>query len=223
VKFYIDSELRGAEQMVCGANERDYHIIGFSVINFNDERFADLSAVRAGDACPCCGEPLSVRKGMEVGHIFQLGTKYSEPMGATFLDENGKAQPFQMGSYGIGVSRLVAVAVESSHDERGIIWPRQIAPFELSIIISNHKDADICAFASEIYEKCLARGVRVLLDDRAERFGVKMNDYELMGFPHALIIGKGLSSGKVEWIDRRGLAKSEISVDEIWSKIEQMD
>ena len=222
VEFYIDKELEGESQMICGANERDYHFVGVSVSSFNAERFKDLTAVKAGDKCPCCGGNLSVSKGIEVGHIFKLGTKYSEPMGATFLDENGTAKPFSLGCYGIGVSRLVAVAVEASHDEKGIIWNETLAPFKFEIIISNLKDEEGVKFAQELYESLRAAGVSVLLDDRNERFGVKMNEFELMGFPYAVIVGKGLAEGTVELVTRGGLVKETVKASEILARLKSL-
>lgn len=222
IEFYIDKELEGERQMICGANERDYHFVGVSVSSFNADRFKDLTAVKAGDKCPCCGGNLSVSKGIEVGHIFKLGTKYSEPMGATFLDENGKAKPFIMGCYGIGVSRLVAVAVEASHDEKGIIWSETLAPFKFEIIVSNLKDEEGVKFAQELYESLRAAGVSVLLDDRNERFGVKMNDFELMGFPYAVIVGKWLAEGTVELVTRDGLTKETVKVGEILARLKSL-
>ena len=222
IEFYIDKELRGESQMICGANERDYHFVGVSVSSFNAERFKDLTAVKAGDKCPCCGGNLSVSKGIEVGHIFKLGTKYSEPMGATFLDENGKAKPFIMGCYGIGVSRLVAVAVEASHDEKGIIWNETLTPFKFEIIISNLKDEEGVKFAQGLYESLRVAGVSVLLDDRNERFGVKMNDFELMGFPYAVIVGKGLAEGTVELVTRGGLVKETVKASEILARLKSL-
>ena len=222
VEFYIDNELRGESQMICGANERDYHFVGVSVSSFNAERFKDLTAVKAGDKCPCCGGNLSVSKGIEVGHIFKLGTKYSEPMGATFLDENGKAKAFIMGCYGIGVSRLVAVAVEASHDEKGIIWNETLAPFKFEIIVSNLKDEEGVKFAQELYESLRAAGVSVLLDDRNERFGVKMSEFELMGFPYAVIVGKGLAEGTIELVTRDGLVKETLKASEILARIKSL-
>jgi len=222
IEFYIDKELEGERQMICGANERDYHFVGVSVSSFNADRFKDLTAVKAGDKCPCCGGNLSVSKGIEVGHIFKLGTKYSEPMGATFLDENGKAKPFIMGCYGIGVSRLVAVAVEAKHDEKGIIWNETLAPFKFEIIISNLKDEEGVKFAQELYENLRAAGVSVLLDDRNERFGVKMNDFELMGFPYAVIVGKGLAEGTVELVTRDGLVKETVKASEILARLKSL-
>ena len=222
VEFYIDKELEGETQMICGANERDYHFVGVSVSSFNAERFKDLTAVKAGDKCPCCGGNLSVSKGIEVGHIFKLGTKYSEPMGATFLDENGKAKPFIMGCYGIGVSRLVAVAVEASHDEKGIIWNETLAPFKFEIIVSNLKDDEGVKFAQGLYESLRAAGVSVLLDDRNERFGVKMSEFELMGFPYAVIVGKGLAEGTVELVTRGGLVKETVKASEILARLKSL-
>ena len=222
VEFYIDKELEGERQMICGANERDYHFVGVSVSSFNAERFKDLTAVKAGDKCPCCGGNLSVSKGIEVGHIFKLGTKYSEPMGATFLDENGKAKPFIMGCYGIGVSRLVAVAVEASHDEKGIIWNETLAPFKFKIIVSNLKDEEGVKFAQGLYEDLRGAGVSVLLDDRNERFGVKMSEFELMGFPYAVIVGKGLAEGTVELVTRGGLTKETVKSSEILARLKSL-
>ena len=222
VEFYIDKELRGESQMICGANERDYHFVGVSVSSFNAERFKDLTAVKAGDKCPCCGGNLSVSKGIEVGHIFKLGTKYSEPMGATFLDENGKAKPFIMGCYGIGVSRLVAVAVEASHDEKGIIWNETLTPFKFEIIVSNLKDEEGVKFAQGLYDDLRKAGVSVLLDDRNERFGVKMSEFELMGFPYAVIVGKGLAEGTVELVTRGGLVKETVKSSEILARLKSL-
>ena len=218
-EFYIDKELENAREMICGANEENYHFIGCNVVSFKAERFKDLIAVQEGDKCPCCGAKLDKTKGIEVGHIFKLGQKYSDPMNAKFLDENGKSVPFFMGCYGIGVSRLVAVAIESSHDEKGCIWNKEISPFALEIIISNAKDEQICKFANELYEKCQNLGINALLDDRNERFGVKMNDYELMGFPYAVLVGKGLANGEVEFITRANLEKQSVSVDKILNLI----
>lgn len=221
VKFFIDNELKGASQMIAGANEAEYHFVGVSVSGFNDDRFKDLIAVAKGDKCACCGGELDVSKGIEVGHIFQLGDKYSKAMNATFLDENGKAKPYIMGCYGIGVSRLMAVMIEASHDERGCVWKKECAPFEATIIISNLKDEQGVKFATELYESARAAGIDVLLDDRNERFGVKMNDFELIGVPFAILVGKGLADGKVEFITRDGLSKAEIAASEALAKLKE--
>ncbi|CZE47857.1 proline--tRNA ligase [Campylobacter geochelonis] len=219
--FFIDNELKGAKQMICGANEAGYHTIGFNVTSFKDERFKDLIAVQEGDRCPYCDGILHKTKGIEVGHIFQLGQKYSKAMNATFLDINGKSQPFYMGCYGIGVSRLVAVVIESSHDEKGCVWTRQTAPFELEIIISNLKDEAQVEFATTLYEKCQNLGIKTLLDDRNERFGVKMSEFELLGFPYAVLVGKSLNDREVELITRDGLIKEKVSIKDIEEKIKE--
>ena len=208
--------------MLLGANEKDYHLIGIEVVNLNENRFKDLVQVKENDICACCGGRLYLSKGIEVGHIFKLGQKYSKPMNATFLDEKGKAVPFYMGSYGIGVSRLVAVAVEASFDEKGIVWNKILSPFALVIIVSNVKDKVACEFANGIYEKMQALNIRVLLDDRDERFGVKINDFELMGFCYALIIGKGLEKGEVELVKRENLEKNVFKKDEILDKLKEV-
>lgn len=219
VKFFIDNELKGAHNMICGANETDYHFVGVSVSGFNEERFKDLVKVKEGDKCPVCGGNLKLSKGIEVGHIFQLGDKYSAAMNATYLDENGKAKPFIMGCYGIGISRLIAVMIEASHDEKGCIWKKECAPFDVEIIISNLKDEDGVKFAFELYESLKKAGVSVIIDDRNERFGVKMNDFELIGFPFALLVGKEFANGKVEFITRDGLSKEAIGKDDAFRKI----
>ena len=154
-----------------------------------------------------------------MGHIYQLVTRYSEALNATFLDRNGKAQPFVMGTYGIGVSRLVAVVIEQHHDDKGCIWTEETTPFEVMIIISNIKDDAQREYAEALYETLQKSGKRVLLDDRNERFGFKMSDFELFGFPKAVIVGKGLKEGKVEIVDRKTLQKEEASVDEVTSKL----
>ncbi|MBF0901149.1 MAG: proline--tRNA ligase [Campylobacter concisus] len=221
VKFFIDNELRGANNMICGANEKDYHFVGVSVSGFNEERFKDLVKVKEGDKCPVCGGNLKLSKGIEVGHIFQLGDKYSAAMNATYLDENGKAKPFLMGCYGIGISRLIAVMIEASHDEKGCIWKKECAPFDVEIIISNLKDEAGVKFAFELYESLKKAGVSVIIDDRNERFGVKMNDFELIGFPYALLVGKEFANGKVEFITRDGLSKEAIGADDAFRKIKE--
>ena len=177
--------------------------------------YADISAVKEGDVCSSCGGTLRYTKGIEAGHIFQLGTQYSEPLGANFLDENGKAQPMVMGTYGIGVSRLLAAIIEQNHDDKGCIWTKESAPFDLQIIISNIKDEGQVTLGERLYESMLAKGVDVLLDERKDRFGAKMKDYELIGVPHGVVIGKKLADGIVEFISRDGMVKEEVSADAI--------
>lgn len=220
VDFYIDRELENETNMIIGANKKDYHLVGINVINLNKERFKDLAAVKEHDLCPKCQHKLKQSKGIEVGHIFKLGNKYSKAMNASYLDENGKAQFFTMGCYGMGVSRLVAVAIEASHDEKGCIWNKTLAPFVLDIIVSNIKDTKAMEFAEQIYTHF--KDKEILFDDRNERFGVKINDFELMGFPYALVIGKGLESDEVELIHRNTLEKQVLKTQEVISHLEKI-
>jgi prolyl-tRNA synthetase len=222
INFYIDSELKEEKNLICGANEHEYHNVGMSMVNFNESRYKDLVEVSAGDKCSCCGATLGVTKGIEVGHIFQLGQKYAAAMDATFLDENGKAQAFYMGCYGVGVSRLVAVMIEAGNDEKGCIWNLQTAPFALDIIVSNVKNEEELAFGEKLYNSFKQSGIEVILDDRKDRFGPKIKDFELIGFPYALIVGKGLKDSQVELVNRKTLEKTTLHVDEVESKIKEL-
>ncbi|WP_457562234.1 proline--tRNA ligase [Caminibacter pacificus] len=226
VKYVIDDDLRMAEELVCGANKKDYHIKGAGLLDANLlgnlTIYRDIAAVKEGDKCPKCGAPLRITKGIEVGHIFKLGTVYSEPMNATFLDENGKAKPFIMGCYGIGVSRLIAAAIEQNHDDKGIIWPKEIAPFVVDIIVGDVKKTEQLEFAEKLYEDLQKAGVKVMLDDRAERFGPKIADFELVGFPVGVIVGKKLKDGKVEVRDRKTGEKFEVEAGEAFEKVMEL-
>ncbi|MEF3191640.1 MAG: proline--tRNA ligase, partial [Campylobacterales bacterium] len=208
VRFVVDEELKGRFGMVGGANKVDYHLDGIAIEAAGDDIvFADLIAVQPGDACPCCGAPLEYSKGIEVGHIFQLGERYSAPLEAKFLDQHGKARPFVMGTYGIGVSRLMAAIIEQCHDERGCQWPLSVAPYHVAIIVSNIKDEAQQAYAADLYSALKESGIEVLWDDRDERFGVKMADFELIGIPYGIIVGKNLAEGSVELLRRSDLSK----------------
>jgi len=223
VKYVIDDDLRMAEELVCGANKKDYHIKGAGLLDANLlgnlTVYRDISAVKEGDKCPHCGAPLKITKGIEVGHIFKLGTVYSEPMGAVFLDENGKAKPFIMGCYGIGVSRLIAAAIEQNHDDKGIIWTKEIAPFLVDIIIGDVKKEAQTTYAYDLYKKLNEAGIKTILDDRTERFGPKIADFELVGFPVCVIVGKKLKDGKVEIRNRKSAEKFEVEADRAFEKI----
>ena len=211
-KVVFDEELKGAKNLICGGNREDYHLIGADLAHFEDALFVDIKEVKEGDECPKCGAALQIKKGIEVGHIFQLGTRYSDALNATFLDKDGKARPFVMGTYGIGVSRLIAAAIEQNHDDRGCIWPKEIAPFSVDIIVSNTKEKEQLDFAEELYDFLRQEGVEVILDDRPERFGPKIKDFELIGFPYGVIVGKGLRDGKVQVVDRKTLEKEDVDI-----------
>ena len=216
----VDSELENSQGMVCGGNEDNFHFINVDLKVIENIKYFDLIAVKEEDTCACCGGKLSYTKGIEAGHIFQLGDKYSKAMNATFLDENGKAKPFIMGCYGVGVSRLVAAVIEQNHDEKGCIWTKSTTPFMVDIIVSNSKNEDEKNMGEKIYEELKASNVEVILDDRINaRFGFKIGDFELLGFPYAIIIGKKLLDGIVEIVDRKTLLKTEVKIEEVVSKI----
>ncbi len=214
VTLVWDQSLKDATKMICGANEEGYHYTGLDLDN-HDADFEDIVAVQEGDLCQQCGEKLRYTKGIEVGHIFQLGTRYSEPLGATFLDENGKSKPMEMGTYGIGVSRLLAAIIEQHHDDKGCIWTKESAPFEVYILVSNIKNEEQVLLAEKLYEELRSHGIDVLIDDRKDRFGAKIKDFELIGIPYAVVFGKKLSDGEVELITREGLKKETIPVTQI--------
>ena len=202
----VDETAMRMHNAVSGANEADFHYMNVNPKrDFGAVTVADIRLVEEGDACPVCEQGhLHIGRGIEAGQIFALGTKYSEAMGATFLDEAGKAQPMQMGCYGIGVGRTMAAAIEQNHDEHGIIWPRAIAPYEVVVVAVNAKVEEQLAYAEAIYEELRAAGIDVLLDDRRERAGVKFNDCDLIGYPVRIAVGpKTIENGSIEVKVRR--------------------
>jgi prolyl-tRNA synthetase len=207
-----DNELKNETGMIGGANRDGLHIGGVEV--GENRAFADLIVIRDGDICPSCGGRLVYRSGIEVGHIFQLGTRYSEPLNARFLDENGKMKPFVMGTYGIGVSRLIAATIEFSHDEKGCVWSESIAPFLVYLIVGNVKEEAQKSAAEAIYSQLLHEKIETIYDDRTAGFGAKMNDFELIGIPFALIVGKNIAQGYAEIVIRKSAEKVKISVNE---------
>ena len=214
VKVVADRDVAAMADWICGANVPDFHITG---VNWGrdlpePELVADLRNVVAGDASPDGKGVLAIERGIEVGHVFYLGTKYSKPMGATFLDEGGKPQFLEMGCYGIGITRLPAAAIEQNHDERGIIWPDAIAPFTVVVCpIGMDRSAEVKTAAVALYEELLAAGVDVLLDDRGERPGAMFADWELIGVPHRVVISdRGLKEGEVEYQHRRQTAATKV-------------
>lgn len=214
VRLVVDREVAILADWVCGANEADFHVTG---VNWGrdlpePELVADIRNVVAGDSSPDGKGVLAIERGIEVGHVFYLGTKYSQAMNATFLGENGKPQFLEMGCYGIGITRLPAAAIEQNHDERGIIWPDAIAPFTVVICpISPDRFPDVKAAADKLHDELLAAGVDVILDDRNERPGAMFADWELIGVPHRVTIGdRGLKEGQLEYQHRRDAASSKI-------------
>ncbi|NPA49375.1 MAG: proline--tRNA ligase [Thermodesulfobacteria bacterium] len=210
-----DKAVAGLKNFVTGANEEDAHYVNVNhPRDFKIEAFFDLRNVTEGDLCPRCGKPLELTRGIEVGHVFKLGTKYSEAMGATFLDREGKERPFVMGCYGIGVSRTVAAAIEQNHDENGIIWPLALAPFHAALLTLG-ADSDLLQASERLYQALWESGVEVLWDERDERPGVKFKDADLIGLPYRVVLGKKFKSeGKVEIKPRRGGETLMLSPDE---------
>lgn len=205
IKIIADETVKDMKNFVVGINETDKHLVGANISDLNlpsDVQYTDIRLVQAGELCPQCGKPLFVTKGIEVGNIFKLGTKYSKPMNAVYLDKNGKSHPYVMGCYGIGISRTAAAAVEAHYDEHGIKWPISIAPYHVVIVPVNIQDELQMKTAEKMYEELLKAGVEVVLDDRDERAGVKFKDADLIGFPYRVTVGKTITEGLVEYKTR---------------------
>lgn len=217
VRILADPALKGRLGMTTGANEDDWHYKGVDVSRDIDvTQWAELRAITTGETCVECGHSLELWKGIEVGHIFKLGTKYSEAFGAYVQDEDGESRPIIMGSYGIGVERGMAAVVEANHDENGIIWPVSVAPFEVVITVVRVDDEQTRAVAEDLYNKLEGAGIDVLLDDRVERPGVKFADSELIGIPYRITVGpRGVAEGVVELTERRGLEKENVALGEV--------
>jgi prolyl-tRNA synthetase len=220
VKIVADREVAVMADWICGANEAGFHMTG---VNWGRDLpepvlVADLRNVLEGDPSPDGKGPLSIERGIEVGHVFVLGTKYSKPMNATFLDENGKPQFLEMGCYGIGITRLPAAAIEQNHDERGIIWPDALAPFTVVICpIGMDRSEDVKLAAGKLHDELLAAGVDALLDDRGERPGAMFADWELIGIPHRVVISdRGLKEGQLEYQHRRDAAATKVPAGEVF-------
>jgi prolyl-tRNA synthetase len=219
VKIVADNSVKGLSNAVTGANKKDYHVTGVNEgRDFSPETYADLRFVKRGDKCAKCGKELVFSRGIEVGHTFKLGYKYSKAMKANYLDEAGKENLMVMGCYGIGVSRIVAATIEQSNDENGIIWPLALAPYQVSIVPINYADEQTKKVADEIYKKLVDAGVEVVMDERDERAGMKFKDADLIGIPWRITIGeKNLKDNKVELKARRDGQKESklISVEAI--------
>ena len=216
-KIIFDLSAKGMKNFVMGINQVDKHKVG---CNFKEEHdFTDVSLVKAGEKCPKCGKPLYITRGIEVGNIFQLGTKYSKPMNATYTDENGENKPFIMGCYGIGITRTAAAAIEKHHDDFGIIWPLAIAPYHCVVVPVNIQEEEQKRIAEDIYKKLSALSIEVVLDDRNDRAGVKFKDADLIGFPYRITVGKTIKDGLVEFKTRQTGEVITITPDEAVNKI----
>ncbi len=219
-----DEGLRGRRNMTTGANKDDHHLRGVDVErDIVVDRWAELRTVGSGEKCPSCDAGiLEVYKAMEIGHIFKLGTKYSKSMGATVLTQEGKEVPIVMGSYGIGVERIMTAAVEQNHDGDGIIWPKTISPFDVVITVTNMKDDALRHAGEGLYQDLHRAGLNVLLDDREDRAGVKFKDADLIGIPYRITLGKKVSDGLVELFDRKSRTSEDVKLTEIVARIQNL-
>jgi prolyl-tRNA synthetase len=224
LRIIADMGLKGRRNMTTGANKDDHHLRGVNLErDIQVDEWADLRTVTSGEACPHCeAGVLEVFKAMEIGHIFKLGTKYSESMGATVLTKDGKPVPIMMGSYGIGVERIITAAVEQNHDDNGIIWPRTLAPFHVVVTITNVKDEKLREAGNELYRDLQNAGLDVLLDDRDERAGVKFKDADLIGIPYRITLGKKLADGMVELFDRRTKQSEDAKLDDVVERVQKL-
>lgn len=215
--------MRDTPNLVAGANKPGYHLKNVNVDrDFQADLVADIASAWEGAPCPVCGSPMKAARGIEVGNIFQLGTRYTEKMGATYLDKDGKAQPVVMGSYGIGIGRNAAAVVEQRHDERGIIWPVSIAPYHVSLL-SLGKDAEVIEATDRLYDELQEAGVEVLYDDRTDRPGVKFTDAELIGNPIRLSISKRtLEASEVELRLRTESESEMVPMDQIVDRVQSI-
>jgi prolyl-tRNA synthetase len=216
VTIFADPSIRGRVNWVTGANQPDVHVTGANLDrDFRVDRWEDLVQIRKGDRCPVDGGKLHIGRSIVAGHIYQLGTYYSEPLEATYQAEDGSQRPYVMGSYGIGISRIMAAAVEQNHDDAGMIWPKQLAPFEVAVIMANADAPAVTEHAERIYAELTERGIEAVLDDREERAGVKFADADLVGYPIQVVIGsRGIESGTVDLKVRSTGARSQAPLAE---------
>ena len=224
IRIVCDASLKGTRNWVSGANAIGYHYTGIEPgRDFEADAWEDLVTVVAGDPCPKCSRPLKAARGIEVSQVFQLGTKYSEAMGATFMDEDGKEKPLIMGCYGVGVSRTLAAIVEQHNDEHGIIWPVSVAPYEVSVIPLDPKKEDCARACEDIVSALENAGIEVVVDDRKERPGVKFADNDLMGFPYQIVLGnRGIKNGTCELKDRAKGEREDVALEDVASRVAEL-
>ena len=224
LRIVADSALKNRRNMTTGANKDDHHLRGVDISrDIPVDEWFDLRTVESGEGCPRCETGvLQVFKGMEIGHIFKLGTKYSASMGATVLNQEGKEVPIIMGSYGIGVERIISAAVEQNHDDDGIIWPKSLAPFDVVVTITNMKQDELRHAGEKLYNELKGAGLEVLLDDRDERAGVKFKDADLIGVPYRITIGKKVAEGLVELFDRRTKRSEDVKIGDVAMHVQRL-
>lgn len=224
ILIIADEGLRSRRNMTTGANKDDHHLRGVDIArDIKVDRWAELRTVASGESCPRCDSGiLEVFKAMEIGHIFKLGTKYSKSMGASVLTPEGKEVPIVMGSYGIGVERIMSAAIEQNHDADGIIWPKSLAPFDVVVTITNMKEDSLREAGEKLYKDLVRAGLEVLLDDREERAGVKFKDADLIGIPYRITVGKKIADGLVELFERRAKTTEDVRLDEVVPRIQRL-
>jgi len=222
IPIIIDHEVSNMKNFLVGANKTNYHYINVNLNDFEIHKQADISNVLEGDSCPCCGGKLYFKKGIEIGNTFKLGTKYSESLGLTYLDEENKSHPVVMGCYGIGIGRILAAIIEQNHDDNGIILPMNIAPYQVSIVLINDKDEKQLLIANEIYENLINNGIEVILDNRNERPGVKFKDMDLIGIPIRITIGKKVQENQVELKLRNETESIDINIEDIYEVVSKI-
>lgn len=222
IPVIMDNGIKKMKNFIVGANESDYHYKNVNIEDFNVEKVADIRNVQEHDICPNCGQGhLVFKKGVEVGNTFKLGTKYSESLGLNYSDENNELKPVVMGCYGIGIERMIAAIVEQNHDEKGIIWPMNIAPYQVCIVLISDKDEKQKEVANDLYNKLNELGIDTILDDRKERPGVKFNDMDLIGIPIRITVGKKIEDNKVEFKMRNSQEVEEVEIENIIQKVEE--
>ncbi len=221
-KIVIDNEVKTMHNFVVGANKTDHHYINVNLSDFEVFASGDIINIEEGDICPCCGGNIYFKKGIEVGNIFNLGTKYSESLGLYYLDENNKQVPVDMGCYGIGTARCMSAIIEQNNDDKGIVWPISVAPYTVGIVLIDSKNEGMNEAANNLYNKLNDLGIDTLLDDRNERAGVKFNDMDLIGLPIRITVGKKINDGMVELKTRDGKIDEDVSSDDVINKISEL-
>lgn len=219
IRIIADHEVAQGRNLIVGANETDHHLLNVNIGRDFDAEVHDIRFIAAGDACPCCGKSIILARGIEVGHIFKLGTKYSSALACNYSDEEGNERPMVMGSYGIGINRTMAAVIEQHHDENGIIWPMEIAPYHVIIVPVNVLDEKVMKIAEVMYQRLTDAGLEVILDDRNERAGVKFMDADLIGIPIRINVGRKAAEGIVEYKPRGGKEALDLTVEEAIKKI----
>ncbi|NLL97124.1 MAG: proline--tRNA ligase [Clostridiaceae bacterium] len=219
IRIIADHEVAQGRNLIVGANETDHHLLNVNIGRDFDAEVHDIRFIAAGDACPCCGKSIILARGIEVGHIFKLGTKYSSALACNYSDEEGNERPMVMGSYGIGINRTMAAVIEQHHDENGIIWPMEIAPYHVIIVPVNVLDEKVMKIAEVMYQRLTDAGLEVILDDRNERAGVKFMDADLIGIPIRINVGRKAAEGIVEYKPRGGKEALDLTVEEAIEKI----